>query len=125
MREEAETDMLIRHCLEQGKRVCVPKVCGRTLVFYRIMSEDDLHPGVFGVMEPETGETVEPEDIDIMFVPLSAFDGAGNRTGYGKGYYDSVLSRSRLKVGLAFAEQMCEDIEADPWDIPLDEIIYR
>ena len=60
-----------------------------------------------------------------MFVPLSSFDPDHNRTGYGAGYYDSVLGKCPLKIGLAYREQMVEKIDTDPWDVLLDDVIYR
>ncbi len=123
MKDEADTHRLINALIKAGKTVAVPRVTGSTLRFYKIHSLQDLQEGTFHVMEPAEINPCMPEETDLMFVPLSAFDSRGNRTGYGRGYYDSVLAQCRYKAGLAYAEQEMDAIEADPWDIPLDEII--
>ena len=125
MKDEVNTWGILQDCLDKGKSVAVPKVTGNTLVFHRIRSFGDLKEGTFGVREPYRDDPVEPEDIDFMIVPLSCFDEKGNRTGYGKGYYDSILKRCPYKAGIAYSEQKTDQIEPDPWDIPLDTVIYR
>lgn len=122
--DEADTSLIRQYCYETGKVLAVPKVDGNTLVFHRILSDSDLEKGCFGVMEPVLDDPVDPSKIDFMIVPLSSFDVKGNRTGYGKGYYDRILGRCRHTAGIAYAEQKTDLIEADPWDIALDEIIY-
>lgn len=51
----------------------------------------------FGIEEPSGGTEVDEEDIDMVLVPLLAFDTQGNRVGYGKGYYDRFL-KNCLKI---------------------------
>ncbi|MCK5506006.1 MAG: 5-formyltetrahydrofolate cyclo-ligase, partial [Thermodesulfovibrionia bacterium] len=54
------------------------------------------------------------------------FDIKGNRLGYGEGYYDKLLSRSKINtsmIALAFEEQIAEKIPAEPHDIKVDMII--
>ncbi len=77
----------------------------------------------YGIPEPINGNILEPMEIDIVFVPLLAFDEKGFRVGYGKGYYDRYLSRCRkdiFKIGFSFfeAEPVIEDI--DNYDVPLN-----
>ncbi|MCR5795306.1 MAG: 5-formyltetrahydrofolate cyclo-ligase [Solobacterium sp.] len=123
MKDEADTHGLLNACLKAGKTVCVPKVQGDTLVFMEITSLDELEPGSFGVMEPVDGRIIDPEDIGLMFIPLSAYDAVNHRTGYGRGYYDSILNERQYKLGVAFKEQKVDLIEADPWDVMLDGVI--
>ena len=123
MKDEAETTEIIQYCFKHQKIIAVPKVAGRTLVFYRIYSFDDLEPGCFGVMEPRTNEIIPVSDIEVMFVPLSSYDDHYHRTGYGRGYYDSVLKDSMKNIGLAYTEQKMDSVETDVWDIELDDII--
>ncbi len=124
MKDEADTYGIIEWCLAHDKTVAVPRVEGRTLSFYEIHGFDDLKEGTFSVLEPFRGRLIEPEEIDFMIVPLSAFDEENNRTGYGKGYYDSILSRCAYKAGIAYDVQKCDRIISDPWDVPLDQVIY-
>lgn len=123
MKDEPDTHAFLSWCFETGKNIAVPKVEGKTLGFYQIASMEDLAPGTFGVLEPLTNTRIDPAGIDLMFVPLSSFDQNNQRTGYGKGYYDSVLRDSMYNAGIAYPEQQVDQIDADPWDVPLDEIV--
>ncbi|MBQ9328313.1 MAG: 5-formyltetrahydrofolate cyclo-ligase [Solobacterium sp.] len=125
MKDEADTLAYLSWCISSGRNVAVPKVEGSTLGFYRISSLEELQSGAFGVLEPEgnADSHIPLEAISLMFVPLSSFDETNQRTGYGKGYYDSVLLPSMKKIGIAYPEQQVPGIEADPWDIPLDQIL--
>ena len=123
MKDEADTLAFLAWCFSEHRPVAVPLVEGNTLTFHRISSMHDLHPGTFGVMEPSKEHEVNCSEIDLMFVPLSSFDRRNNRTGYGRGYYDSVLTSGMYKVGIAYPEQQVDAIEADPWDVPLDQIL--
>ena len=66
---------------------------------------------------------------DILFLPLSVFDRAGGRIGYGKGHYDKAiagLARSGpvpVAVGLAFCVQEVDQVPSEPHDHPLDAIL--
>src|SRR5215471_19735212 len=76
----------------------------------------------FSILEPISGAVVPVDLLDVIFVPLVAFDTRGFRVGYGKGYYDRYLSRCRpdtVKVGFSFFEAIdyIEDIEE--FDVPL------
>ena len=121
--DEPDTHVFLEWCFQNRIPVAVPKVEGSTLGFYRIASMHDLKPGCFGVLEPEQGTRVAADEIDLVFVPLSSFDAQNNRTGYGKGYYDSILTRAMYKVGIAYPEQQVDQIDADPWDIRLNGMI--
>jgi 5-formyltetrahydrofolate cyclo-ligase len=73
--------------------------------------------------DPLTSEKISPEEIDIVLVPLLAFDPKGYRVGYGGGYYDRFLSQTRpdcVKMGLSLFEKADEIEDADEFDIPLD-----
>ena len=75
------------------------------------------------IYEPQQGEILLPEEIDMVFVPLLAFDKKGYRVGYGKGFYDKYLSGCRddcTKVGFSYFEPMDEEIDKDEFDVPLD-----
>ena len=125
MKDEADTHAFLNWCFAEGKKIAVPRVADGTLVFHRICSLSELHHGAFGVLEPDADtERVQTDAIDVMFVPLSAFDSQYHRTGYGKGYYDSVLTASMKKIGLAYPEQKTEErIETEPHDMTLDTVL--
>ncbi len=76
--------------------------------------------------DPLTSEKILPEAIDIVLVPLLAFDRKGYRVGYGGGYYDRFLSQTRpdcIKMGLSLFEEVGEIEDTDEFDIPLDMCI--
>jgi 5-formyltetrahydrofolate cyclo-ligase len=79
-----------------------------------------------GIPEPVQGELIPDEQIDLVFVPLLAFDKKGNRVGYGKGFYDRFLAQCRpntQKMGLSFFCPIDEISDVDPWDVKLDSCI--
>ena len=62
--------------------------------------------------------------MEMVVVPAVAYDRKCNRVGRGKGYYDRLLSRTRaLKVGVAYDFQLIDEMEADPFDVPVDIVI--
>ncbi len=124
MNNEVDTLCLIQHMLKDHI-VVTPKVQGNDMDFYRIQSLDDLKEGHFHVLEPTTDDKVSPSDIDLMIVPMLAYDKNNHRVGYGKGYYDKYFSKGfqGYKLGLAFSLQEAEEIKVDQFDCPLDEII--
>ena len=121
---EVETQSLIEMMLKNHE-VCVPKVEGSDMNFYQIHSLNDLKEGHFHVLEPKSSQLILPQDIDLMIIPMLAFDQTNHRLGYGKGYYDRYLSNGfqGYKLGLAFGWQQVDDINHDEYDQSLDEII--
>ena len=77
----------------------------------------------YGIPEPLGGRIINPEIIDLVFVPLIAFDTRGFRVGYGKGYYDRFLKRCRedcCTVGFSFFEAVDPPGDIREFDVPLD-----
>lgn len=78
----------------------------------------------YHIPEPIDGIEVPTTKIDVVFVPLLAYDKKGNRVGYGKGFYDAFLEKTNcIKIGLSFfePEEEIEDLRKN--DIPLDYCI--
>ncbi len=108
-----------------GLTVVIPKTdkanCSMRHYVYNeetILREDEYH-----IMEPVGGQPVEPSAIDLVLVPLLAFDEKGNRVGYGKGFYDRFLATCRpdvIKVGLSFFSAEVEIEDTDDFDISLN-----
>lgn len=121
--EEVDTHHLIEYLLNHNKVVLVPKTNDKTLTFHQIHSFNDLKKGVFDVLEPVLEDVYPILDIDIMIVPIVAYDQDKNRIGYGKGYYDAILKECAYTIGIAYPEQEIKHIPSDNWDIPLHEII--
>lgn len=76
----------------------------------------------YGIIEPANGRIIAPHEIDLVFVPLVAFDANGFRVGYGKGYYDRFLKKCRkdcLTIGFSFFEVSPSADDIDQFDVPL------
>lgn len=95
----------------------------REMESVRFDSARPLARSVFGIDEPVGDETVAPEKIDLVLVPLICFDRRGYRVGYGKGFYDVFLRKCRddcRKIGLSFFEPVAEINDARYFDVKLD-----
>ncbi len=127
--EEAGTQELLSTLLEQGKRVVLPKVTGKTMDFFRIVDPvNNMQQGAFSILEPdpERCERVEAEAIDVFLVPGTTFDCFGARIGFGGGYYDRFMRKktSHVKaIALAFEFQVVHAMETQTHDIPVDCIV--
>jgi 5-formyltetrahydrofolate cyclo-ligase len=80
----------------------------------------------FGIPEPITGKQVDATEIDVVIIPLLAFDNQGFRVGYGKGFYDRFLQQCKpetLKIGVSFFPPIPKIDDAEPHDIRLDVCI--
>lgn len=129
-RDEVDTHAIIKASFAAGKRVAVPRVPPdkSQLEHYFISDFAALVPGTLGILEPSSGPGVHlaPENthFDVIFVPGLAFDRAGNRLGYGRAYYDQFLAGTMaLKIGLAFALQIVDEVPVAPHDQRVDLII--
>ncbi|MCY3765748.1 MAG: 5-formyltetrahydrofolate cyclo-ligase [Gemmatimonadetes bacterium] len=124
---EVDTLILIDFALDSGKRVGVPVVKpNRTLIHREVRSRAELKPSGFGLLEPslEDGAVVPPDAFDVVLVPGLAFDRAGNRVGFGAGFYDRFLSFApAFKIGLAYDFQLFDRLPAGPRDIPMDFVV--
>jgi 5-formyltetrahydrofolate cyclo-ligase len=80
----------------------------------------------FNIYEPEEGDIIESDEIDIILVPLLAFDKKGFRVGYGKGFYDRFLSQCRkdcLKIGFSYFGPADEITDTNEFDVSLSHCI--
>lgn len=119
---EAGTWEFIQTCLDKGKQIALPRVCGQEMDFYRIACLEDLCPGAYGIQEPGIHcQKVIPEEMDCMILPGLAFDGRGHRLGYGGGYYDRYLERypfqKENRIALAYDCQVTDYVPSEPTDI--------
>jgi len=78
------------------------------------------------IFEPSQGEPISAEAIDIVFVPLLAFDTNGYRVGYGKGFYDKFLVNCRedcLRIGFSYFDPVDSIDDPHEFDVPLSHCI--
>ena len=76
------------------------------------------------ILEPDNHHFISKDQIDLMIVPIVAYDCFNNRLGYGGGYYDRYLSDYKGKIiGLAFSFQKVPLLPVEPFDLPISTII--
>jgi 5-formyltetrahydrofolate cyclo-ligase len=131
--EDAELDLspLIMRLLAAKKRLAMPVVRADGIMeFYRYRRNGRLVLNRYGIPEPAPGAAfVSPLSIDLLLVPLVAFDRFGMRLGMGAGFYDRFLGRiperfRPLLVGIAHETQRCMDpLPFEDWDIPLNGVV--
>jgi len=124
---EVETAPLLERLHAAGTRVVLPRVEGDHVVAVVYGRGDEVVAASFGAMEPTGAEVVEPVDIDVVIVPGVAFDRSGHRVGYGGGFYDRFLPRTRPGVpgvAVAFADQIVDEpVPRGAFDLPVDAIV--
>src|SRR5476651_2557574 len=125
---EADLWQLLEETLAAGKTVALPRfdAAEQSYVACRVQNlRGEIVTGHFGVREPHTGCVEIPLGrLDLALVPGVAFDLNGNRLGRGKGFYDRLLADVRgVKCGIAFDEQVVEEVPAEQTDVPVDFIL--
>ena len=120
---ELDTSSIINKLKSKQKIIIVPKISNNELVHVVINDETEFSLNEYGIKEPNDGNHFLIENLDIILIPLLAFDIEGNRVGYGKGYYDRFLkltNNSILKIGLSFFDPINKIQDIDNNDVKLD-----
>lgn len=125
---EVATGKILEDLWSRGHPVVVPvvRMDPPRLVLAPMASGAPMGEGPFGIPEPRGFEPVPPDSVAVYLLPGVAFDRGGRRLGYGKGYYDTLLSRiptGSLKVGIAFSEQIVPRVPVNRLDVFMDVII--
>jgi 5-formyltetrahydrofolate cyclo-ligase len=121
--KEINTEYLLQIIFGKDGNVVIPKVKGDDLEHFLLTDNMRLKVSKWGIPEPEGGIQIDPQQLDVVFMPLLAYDKTGNRIGYGKGFYDKFLSNCRpetLRIGLSFFEPEEDPIEVANHDMKLD-----
>lgn len=95
----------------------------QTLSHYCFTATTQLAENKWGIPEPQNAEPVAETVIDMILIPLLAFDQKGHRVGYGKGFYDQFLALCRpgaLKIGLSLEPPLAEITDVRAGDVLLD-----
>jgi 5-formyltetrahydrofolate cyclo-ligase len=119
---------LVRLARRLGKRPYLPVLRpGGRLGFVAWRSGARLRRNRFGIAEP-VGAPLAPQRLDLVLLPLVAFDHRGGRLGMGGGFYDRTFAwrikagisrRKPLLVGVAHAFQQVACLPREAWDVPL------
>jgi 5-formyltetrahydrofolate cyclo-ligase len=103
-------------------RISIPKIQNEEMESFYFDGLHQLKKNSWGILEPTQGVSTPINEIDLVIVPLLAFDKLGHRIGYGKGFYDRFLKKCRSdskKIGLSFfwPEEKIDDFNQH--DVPL------
>jgi len=123
---ELDTSSIINKLKSEKKIIIVPKISNNELVHIAINDQTEFSINEYGIKEPNNGNHFIIENLDLIFIPLLAFDLEGHRVGYGKGYYDRFLkltNKSSLKIGLSFFDPINKIQDIDDNDVKLDYCI--
>ena len=88
-----------------------------------INEETEFVKNEYNIYEPESGNRMDAIGIDMILVPLLAFNKKGYRVGYGKGFYDKYLAGCRkdsIKVGFSYFDPVDEITDKGDFDVPLN-----
>lgn len=134
VRGELPLNLAVARLQAREQRYFLPvleKNSPRSLHFAEFSNGIALTTNHYGIPEPLDAATVlTPQQLDVVLVPLLAFDARGNRLGTGGGFYDTTFAflreRSRptrpLLVGIGYAFQQTESLATEDWDVTLDYI---
>jgi 5-formyltetrahydrofolate cyclo-ligase len=122
---EPDLDLLWESDLIKNRVFAYPRCDGRRLLFFAIGGLEELHPGKFGIREPDPIRTVER--LDAIVLPGLAFTETGIRMGQGAGFYDRFLEIARadtIKIGVCFDFQVVKAIPREEHDVNVDLLVY-
>jgi len=130
---EIDCGPLIKMGWLRKKRVFAPVLAKNRLNFAPLETGSKLIPNRFDILEPvcRSDDLLPPRQLDVVIVPLLAFDRQLNRIGMGAGYYDRTFAFSKrqkvwrrpLLIGVAYSFQRVEEFAARTWDVPLHAVI--
>lgn len=133
--DEIDTTPIIQALHQQQKSCYLPLISAdpmdKTLHFALYQKEARLSPNHYQVLEPQDSSAVLlANELDLVIVPLLAFDDTGTRLGTGGGFYDytfSFLIKSRpckpLLIGLAYEIQHVAQLPRESFDVTLDGVV--
>ena len=132
---ELDPSIIMDEALQKNKNIYLPALHPtkkNELHFLRYLAQDDLVKNRFGIEEPSPhSSSISAWTLDLIIVPLVAFDRQGNRLGRGAGFYDRSLcfvyelpeAPRPILIGYAYAMQEVEPLQKKSWDVPMDYIV--
>lgn len=126
--KEVDTEFLLQILSGKDKNVILSRSDFENRTMQHVLLTDNLKiaKNEWNIPEPVGGIPIQDEMIDVVFIPLLAYDVKGNRIGYGKGFYDLFLSKCKkdvVKIGLSFFEPETQIDDVFENDIALDYCI--
>ncbi|MBF4493672.1 5-formyltetrahydrofolate cyclo-ligase [Flavobacterium sp. MR2016-29] len=123
--KEVNTEYILHLLSGKDKEIVVSKSDFQTreMTHFLLTDNTKIKKNDYNIPEPVNGLPVPSQTIDVVFIPLLAFDVLGNRVGYGKGFYDKFLSECKpetIKIGLSFFEAENQIKDVFEFDIRLD-----
>lgn len=123
--KEVNTTNILHILSGKDKEIVVASCNFETLKMTHFLLTDTtkIKKNFFNIPEPINGTEVPVSKIDVVFIPLLAFDKNGNRVGFGKGFYDIFLSECKpetIKIGLSFFEPENAIVGILTTDVKLD-----
>lgn len=123
--KEVNTDYILNILSGKDKNILISKSDFETGNMSHFLLTDNtvIKKNKYNIPEPVDGIEIPNDKIDVVFIPLLAFDKQGNRVGYGKGFYDKFLSQCKtetIKIGLSFFEPESEVSDVFDGDIGMD-----
>jgi 5-formyltetrahydrofolate cyclo-ligase len=124
---ELDTAPMLEQAHAEGRRVVLPYIEGAAMeVAEHRPDDDELARSSYGAMEPVSRVAIDPALIDVVVAPGLAFDRAGRRLGYGRGYYDRWLRRvgtGAFLIGVCFSAQVVDRVPATSSDERMDVVV--
>ncbi|WP_299112599.1 5-formyltetrahydrofolate cyclo-ligase [uncultured Winogradskyella sp.] len=123
--KEINTEYILNILAGKDKNIVISKSNFEdySMTHYLLTDSTRIKKNNYNIPEPIDGIEIQSPQLEIVFIPLLAFDKTGNRVGYGKGFYDRFLTNCKpetLKIGLSFFEIEDKIIDASENDIKLD-----
>ena len=123
--KEVNTDYILNILSGKDKNILISKSDFNTgnMTHFLLTDNTVIKKNEYNIPEPVAGIEISNDKIEVVFIPLLAFDKKGNRVGYGKGFYDRFLADCKpetVKVGLSFFEAENEITDVFESDVRLD-----
>ena len=123
--KEVNTDYILNVLSGKDKNILISKSDFKTggMMHFLLTDNTVIKKNSYNIPEPVDGIEILDDKVEVVFIPLLAFDNKGNRVGYGKGFYDRFLAKCKsetVKIGLSFFEADAEITDVFESDVRLD-----
>ena len=124
--QEVRTVPILEQALADGKRVAVPKVYGEEMKFIYLTDLTQVETGYAGIPEPIADGPIGDDPTALVLMPGMAFTKAGQRIGYGGGFYDKFLAAEpdHPTIALCYDFQIVDQLPTEEFDIPVDLVLW-